>query len=155
MQKNQPLYILLGIIAVLIAGGGGYFLGVAHGKGEVSTTVTSTSGLGFSGGGSGGSFGGGGFAGRRGGGAGGGFVVGTISSVGTGTITVENASTGASQTVDLSSTSTITKTVAGAISDLGIGTTVSVIGSQNSDGSVQATSVTIRPNTSAAPVPGA
>ncbi len=97
------------------------------------------------------------YAGRTGrtggaGRAGGGFAGGTIlSKDATGiTIKLQNGST---EIVLIGNSTPILKSAAGTTADLTVGTTVSINGTANSDGSVTAQSVQIRP--AGAPIPGA
>ena len=86
-------------------------------------------------------------AGRTGfarGGAGGGATAGQIVTADSTSMTVKLAS-GSTQLVLLGSSTTIAKSVAGTQSDLTPGTTVIVTGTSNSDGSITANSIQIRP----------
>jgi hypothetical protein len=76
------------------------------------------------------------------GGAGGG-VFGTISSINGNTLMV-TASQGP-VTVNVSSSSAIQETVSGALSDLKVGDSLTVIGSRDSNGDITATSIIVRP----------
>ena len=78
------------------------------------------------------------------GGRGGGFTVGQIIGEDATSITV-GLPTGGSKTVFFSGSSTISKPVAGSASDLTTGENVMVTGTPNSDGSITATSIQIRP----------
>ena len=69
-------------------------------------------------------------------------VRGQIVSSGDNTITVK-LSDGSSKIVDLTSQTKINKATTGSVSDLKTGTTVTAIGTTNSDGSVTAQDVTI------------
>ncbi len=90
--------------------------------------------------------GGGNFAGR------GGLVSGEIVSADANSITVKE-STGSTKVVYYTSTTTVDKTVAGASSDLTVGQTVTTNGTANTDGSVAATTIQIRPAGSVTAVP--
>ncbi len=65
-----------------------------------------------------------------------------------GSTTTPNSGTG-SKIVFLNSSTPIMKTTAGSLQDLGVGTVVMVTGAANSDGSIQAQDVQIRPIPSA------
>ena len=86
---------------------------------------------------------GGGFRGQ----SGGGLISGDIVSKDAQSITV-NMRDGSSKVVFYSDTTEVSKFVAGAQSDLTVGKTVTIIGKSNSDGSVTATSIQLRPNLS-------
>ena len=89
------------------------------------------------------------FAGRTGagarGGAAGGFTAGQIISNSGTSISIQQQNGSSSEIVLLSPTTQILKSVSGAPSDLTQGTQVTVTGSANSDGSITATAVQIRP----------
>jgi hypothetical protein len=133
MQKN-----IIWVIVLIIASVGSYYAG----KSSVPVTVGQNRGPG------------GQFAGRLGNRAGvGGFVTGKIIAKDATSITVElrsgtstdtTAGTG-SKIVFISDTTNVTKTATGSLTDLAIGTEVSAQGTPNSDGSVTATMVQIRP----------
>jgi hypothetical protein len=83
----------------------------------------------------------GGFAGA---GRGGGAVAGEIISQDATGITVK-AQDGSSKIVLIGGSATISKQAEGSISDLAVGKTVTVVGTANSDGSITAESVQLRP----------
>lgn len=74
----------------------------------------------------------------------GGLVSGEIVNADATSITVKD-STGSTKVVYYSGTTTIDKTVSGAASDLTVGLNVTTNGTSNSDGSVAATTIQIRP----------
>lgn len=89
------------------------------------------------------------FAGRTGGTrggnqAGGGFLSGTIASEDANSMTIDTRD-GSSHVVLLTPATTVQKSVAGTMSDVPVGSTVMVIGTTNSDGSVSASSIQLRP----------
>lgn len=98
-------------------------------------------GAGGTGGARGGTGGGLGFG--RGGGAGGFGVVGTVSSVGNGTLTIQTR--GGSVQLTLPSSATVSKTVAGSTSDLAAGDTVQVTTTTDSSGQRTVQRITILP----------
>ena len=85
------------------------------------------------------------FGGRRGG-PGGGFVNGTITAKDGDTVTVE-AADGSSKTLDLSTTTAISKTTDGTLDDIIVGQVITATGATNADGSVAAQSIQVRPAT--------
>jgi hypothetical protein len=142
MNKKKIVWGIVGIIVLVAV----FYEGVSYGKGQ--TTLTSP-------------IGGQAFSGTRGtrgtGSFGGGFTVGQIIAKDTTSITVQlmapSGANGASSTAQSGSkivffdgNTKITKTVDGTPADLAIGTQVSVSGTANSDGSVSAQTVQIRPN---------
>ena len=127
--------ITMVVIAVIIAGGS-FYAGMKYGGSQTTSnqTATRTRGTGnFTGG-----------AVRGAGGNGGGFTSGSIISKDSQSITL-SLQAGGSKIVFVSPTTQIMKTDAGTLTDLTVGTQVSVTGSTNSDGSVTAQSVQIRP----------
>lgn len=74
----------------------------------------------------------------------GGFLSGTIASKDAGSITL-NTRDGSSHVVILTPATTVAKSVSGALTDISVGSTVMVSGTTNSDGSVSATTIQIRP----------
>jgi hypothetical protein len=92
------------------------------------------------------------------GGAGGGFVSGTVLAKDATSLTIAlrapggpnssqggATSTGGSKIVLISPGTQVEKTVSGAITDVAVGSQVSITGTANPDGSVSATSIQIRP----------
>ena len=132
--------ITLIIIAVIIAGGS-FYAGMKYGGSQTSQT-TRTRGAGTFAGTSN-NTGTGGFA-RGAGGAGGGLTSGSIISKDSQSITL-SIQTGGSKIVFVSPTTQIMKTAAGTLNDLAVGTNVLITGPTNSDGTVSAQSVQIRP----------
>lgn len=92
---------------------------------------------------------GGGFGFGRGGGAGGFGVVGTVSSVGNGTLTIQTR--GGSVQLTLPSSATVSKTVAGSTSDLAAGDTVQVTTTTDSSGQRTVQRIVILPPGASSP----
>jgi hypothetical protein len=141
MNKKSTQVILAIVIALIFFGAGWYFKGSSSPTTSASATAGSFSGVG----GSGRSFAG------RGGGAGSGFTAGKIVSVDPTSISIQlpnstSTTTTTGSTVVLYSTGTsILKSVIGSAADLTVGDSVTVSGTTNSDGSMSATSIQIRP----------
>ncbi|MGC9602748.1 MAG: hypothetical protein ABSE76_03375 [Minisyncoccia bacterium] len=133
MNKNQ----LIGAVVVLIiVGGGAFYAGMSY-AGSQTPARSST----FAGGA-------GSFAGRTGTrtSAGGGFTAGTIVASGSGTISIQEQNGSSTEIVLVGPSTQILKTIAGSVSDLSVGTTVTITGgTSNSDGSLTANSIQIRP----------
>lgn len=149
MQKNS---IVIMVIAVLVVGAGSFYGGMVYGKSQVPA---STGGRNFSfngqnlPGGSGQNFpGGNGAARTRGaGGNGGGFgggVSGQILSKNDTGFTIKSVD-GGSRIIFLTSSTTISRQSTGTATDLNNGVDVVVIGDANTDGSINARNVQIRP----------
>ena len=89
------------------------------------------------------------FAGATGGtgmmrGASGGFLTGTVAAKDSGSITL-NTRDGSSHVVLINPATSVSKSVSGAVSDVSVGSTIIVSGTTNSDGSVSATLIQLRP----------
>jgi hypothetical protein len=133
MQTNKTKIIIGAIIIIAVSFFGGYKYG--QGTNASSSLATTTRGLGF----------GGARGGRTSGES---FVSGQILSMDAQSITVKLA-TGGSMLVYVSPSTTIQKTVDGSKKDLTVGQDVTAMGISNTDGSVSANSVQIRPATMA------
>ena len=81
---------------------------------------------------------------------GGGFTTGTVLSKDTTSLTIKGRD-GGSKVVFFSDKTSVTKSVEGTVADLSIGNDVAVTGTLNTDGSVTAQSVQIRPTSPPAP----
>ncbi len=133
MKKYLPI-----IIAIIVAGAIGFFIG--KGSAAPSQAGTGTRGA-YSGLRSGASST---IGGGRGAGLNGGFTAGQIISQSGNSVTVK-LSSGGSKIVIFSSSTEIMKSVSGTPSDLAIGDQITVSGSANSDGSVTAQTIQLRP----------
>ena len=137
MNKNT---LVTALIAAVVFGGGGYWYGTTKAPVTGSQRFTQTGGAG--------NFGGANARGARGGG---GNVFGTILSKDATSITIQLASIGSTTTssgtkiVLFSGSTNVTKTVDGSSADLIVGENVTVAGTVNSDGSVTAQNIQIRP----------
>ena len=132
-KYNQHLIAWVSITVVLVAGA--YLVGNKHGIASAKPTFgrggTALSGPGAR-------MGGGRF------GAGAGLVTGTVLSKDTTSITIQ-AKDGSSKIVLYSGSTQVLKSTAGSVDDIAVGSQVSAQGTQNSDGSVTAASIQIRP----------
>ena len=144
-MKNK---MLIGfIIAVVIVGAGSFYGGMIYGKGKGGLQNFSAQRQIFDANGGGGALRNG--SGQARGGnrmAGGGFVNGDIISKDDKSITIKSAD-GGSKIVFLSETTQIMKSAAGLASDLEMGKNVMITGTANSDGSLTAQSIQLRPVT--------
>jgi hypothetical protein len=141
MKPIKPIYVL---IIVIIVAAGAFYGGVFYQKNQrpsFAGGAGSFAGRRFGSGGAGGFQGGQGVAGANGAPA---MmpVRGQIVSTGNDSITVKMQD-GSSKIVNLTGQTKINKTTSGAVSDLKSGTTVTAIGTSNSDGSVTAQDVMI------------
>lgn len=144
MKKILPIFILV----VLVVAGGAFFAGMKYGQSKSSNSFTRGDFQNFSpeerqqrmqqAGAAGG------FRVMGGNNRGDGFVSGEIISKDDSSITVKLPD-GGSKIVFFSTTTSITKSTDGVSSDLETGKTIMVNGTTNSDGSVTATNIQIRP----------
>lgn len=132
MKANKNLVI--GILVAVVAGGAGFFGGVAFRNNQLAQTRMSFAGGNFQRG----------VAGRMGMGRGmGGAVVGSIISSDDKSITVKLMD-GSTKIVLLTDSTIYSNTVAAVKSDVKVGGNVAIFGATNSDGSVTATSVSVK-----------
>lgn len=118
------------VVVALVVGGLGFFGGIRYTQAKRTAQVASART-------------GAGFAGRRGG-SGGGFTGGQIISKDDKSITIKT-NNGGSMIVFVSPSTQIAKSVSGALTDLATGQNVTVTGTTNSDSSLTAQMVQIRP----------
>jgi hypothetical protein len=147
MNNNKKIVLVIVGVIVLV---GVFYGGMAYGKSQIPVRGQGAQ-----------AFGQNGVAGTRGirnGGGLGGFTTGQIISKDAKSITVQlmtdgsaSGSQGGSKIIFLGTNTTITKTATGSTGDLTIGAQVSVTGTANTDGSITAQSVQIRPNPVSAP----
>lgn len=89
------------------------------------------------------------FGGRSGmmrGGNGGSFLSGTVAARDSGSMTV-NTRDGSSRVILITPATSVSKSISGSMSDVSVGSTIIVSGTTNSDGSVSASLIQIRPAT--------
>lgn len=143
-EKTYKKHLTIWIIVTVVVAGIAFYGGTVHGKNSAAAAQAAARGQ-FAGAG-----------GRTGGnrfGTGGGAVSGAVTSKDATSITVQSRD-GSSKIILISGTTPILKTSTGSATDVAIGTQVSVQGTQNSDGSVTAQTVQIRPNLPAGPAVG-
>jgi len=136
MNKNKKIVLMVIGIVILI---GVFFGGVSYGKSKKSNRGPEDMQA----------FGQNDETGTRGmktGGGFGGLTAGEIISKDDKSITIKLQDNG-SKIIFLGTSTTVAKTVTGSISDLSVGASVSITGTANTDGSVNAQSIQIRPNT--------
>ena len=135
---NKKSIITIIVVAVLV-GGIGFYGGMKYGNSQA--TAASASARARFAGGAGGM---GGFAGRNGGGVSAGQIISQDAT----SITIQLRN-GGSQIVLLSKNTPVMKSVSGSPSDLAVGKQVTIVGTSNSDGSITAQSIQLRPDMSA------
>ena len=138
---------IIGTVVAVILLGGAFWAGMSYGKSQSATPAGTQFGAGnFSSGGAGGFGGGtgGNAGGMRMGRSGGGFATGQVVASDANSVTIKLAS-GSTQIVLVGTSTQVLKSTLGNISDLAAGTNVTVMGATNSDGSLTAQSIQIRP----------
>ena len=137
MSTNNKVISI--IIAVIVVAGLGFYAGMQYGK-----STSTPAGFGNRSGQMG-QFAGGRTGGQGGARAGGGFINGDVVAKDATSITVQAKDGTGSKFVFFATSTQIMKTSSGSLSDLTIGKTVMVQGTANSDGSVTAQSIQVRP----------
>lgn len=145
MQNKNSI---IGIIVILFVAAGAFYGGMQYGTSKAVITAQANRGGGFGGGANGGQRGvGQGQGGQRSGGANGGagdFSGGQITAKDDTSVTVKTRN-GSSQIIFFSPSTTIDKSVSGVSSDLSVGQQITANGKSNSDGTLAAQSIQIRP----------
>jgi uncharacterized protein (UPF0333 family) len=132
MKMEKRKMILLAVFVVVVVGGLSFYGGMKY---QSSKSAASRAG----------SFArGAGAAGFARGGAGGGLIAGQVVAVDSTSITIQE-SDGSSKIVFFTATTPVMEMVAGKASDITVGKQVNIVGMTNSDGSISATSVQLRP----------
>ncbi len=130
-MKNQTITIIIGVTLIIAA----FFGGKAYGTKSATAARTAQ----FTRGGFTGANGGGGTGRGSFGGATGQVISKDATSI---TVSIPN---GGSKIILFSPSTTVSKSSSGAISDVAVGSTITATGATNSDGSVTATNIQIRP----------
>jgi len=128
MNKKTSIIVL--VVVLVVIAGGAFYGGMLYGKSQSAASLRSN----FSA-----------FRGTRTGANGANFILGDIISEDSSSITLQLPNNGGSKIIFYSATTQITKTDSGTADDLKTGASVSVSGTTNSDGSVTANSIQIRP----------
>lgn len=146
-MNKKILAVVIGV--VIVVGGGAFYGGIKYAQGKQGSgfgnlTAAQRQQFQQAGGANiGGNFRGG--AGQGRGGAGGGLTTGEIISKDSQSVTVK-VRDGGSKIIFFSDTTEVNKFVQGTSTDLVVGKNISITGTTNSDGSITAQSIQIRPN---------
>ncbi len=128
--------IAVGIVGLLIVGSAGFYGGISYAKSHPATQAIGGNRSGFTGGG---------FRNANGrNSAGANFISGDVINKTDSTLTVQMR-TGGSKIILISNTTPVNKMASGTLSDVVVGTGVSINGATNSDGTVTAEQIQIRP----------
>lgn len=119
------------LVGAIVIGGGSFYAGMQYARSQAAATRQAGRG------------GAGGF-GSQGRGGNGGFTAGQVTAKDATSVTI-TMPTGGSKIIFYASSTRVGKNVDGSIDDISVGTNVMVTGSPNSDGSITASSLQIRP----------
>jgi hypothetical protein len=144
-EKTYKKHLTIWIVVTVVLVGVSFYAGGVHAKSAAKNAMTAARGQ-FAGAGGARTTGANRF------GTGGGAVLGSVLSKDDTSMTVKSRD-GSSKIVLFSGTTQVLKSAPGAASDISVGTQVSVQGTQNSDGSVSAQSIQIRPDMGGAAAP--
>lgn len=139
MQKQ--VIVPAAIIAALAIGGGSFYAGMQYQKSQRPASATLARGAGGQRAGSGMGANG---SGMPRGGAGGGFTAGEVVSKDANSLTLKLRD-GGSKIIFFSSSTAIGKMSTGSVEDLTTGKEVTIMGTTNSDGSITASTIQLRP----------
>lgn len=136
-------HVVITIVIAVVVGAAGFFGGTAYGKAHAAGTARPGTGQ----------FNRTGAAGNRRFGNGNDFVNGTVLSKDNNSITVQmrtlpgsaSSTSGGSKIVILSGSTQISKAATGTLDDISVGSDVTAVGTDNSDGSMTAQTVQLRP----------
>ena len=120
--------IIVGVVALIIGAAGGYYLAPKTAAAPAGANGRPS----------------GNFAGVRGARSGGGVVSGSIIKADSQSLSVQ-AADGSSKLIFFSGTTAIMKAATGTAADLAVGKNVTIMGTANSDGSVSAQTIQLRP----------
>ncbi len=128
-MNQKTKYIAGGIVVVLVVAGGAFYGGMTYGKTQAAAARMALRGTGA---------GAGRFA------AGANFITGDVTAKDAQSITLKDR-TGSSRIILYSPSVEVSKFAAGSIDDVAVGTTIMVNGKTNTDGSITAQTIQIRP----------
>ncbi len=129
-DKKYKQHLMIWIIVTVLVAGGMFFMGSKHGQAAAKTAFAAMRGNG---------------SGQRGRfGAGGGAVMGSVIAKDDTSMTIKMRD-GSSRIVLYSGSTQVQKSAPGTASDVTVGSQITVLGTQNTDGSVTAQNIQIRP----------
>jgi hypothetical protein len=134
MEKKKTIIHIVALIIIIILIGGSFYGGMVYNKNK-NTRFNMPSGFN------------GNFQGARNNTASGGsnIISGDIISKDDSSITVQLSNNGGSKIIFYSDATQITKSVSGSVDDLSTGISINITGTTNSDGSITAKTIQIRP----------